>query len=394
MSIKYNLLNLPSQMQYSLGHTVSYLYDANGIKRNVRYTMTDESIVVPIGTTVEIPKNHIVSQTSTDYCGNVIYENGVLNMILTNEGFITMNGAVPTYHYYLKDHQGNNRVVFNQNGVIEQTNHYYPSGLAFGEGISTSGQRYKYNGKELDKMNGLNWYDYGARHYDAAIVRWGTIDPLAEKYYSISPYAYCGNNPMKYVDLRGDSLTLAGSASDAQATANTYNTGLGGCYTVTTDANGKMSISPVAGTDPNNMTAEQKAYYESLNKVISGTDGMTTINVVNGTSVVIGDVIAKTIDIGDIQALGNGKDINQGSALLHETIEQYGVQVKGQGPKSAHLKASGAERLVTGSYVDPLNRYNEGGKFRIPILDPITESPIKTVIIYVNGKGNVTGIKR
>lgn len=37
-----------------------------------------------------------------------------------------------------------------------------------------------------------------------------TPDPLAEKYYSISPYAFCGNNPLKYIDLRGDSLTLAG----------------------------------------------------------------------------------------------------------------------------------------------------------------------------------------
>lgn len=40
---------------------------------------------------------------------------------------------------------------------------------------------------------------------------WTTPDPLAEKYYSISPYAYCGNNPLKYIDMRGDSLTLVGS---------------------------------------------------------------------------------------------------------------------------------------------------------------------------------------
>jgi len=214
MTIKYNLLNLPSEMQYYFGHTASYLYDANGVKRKVKYTVTDESIIVPIGTTVEIPKSHIVSQTSTDYCGNVIYENGVLNMILTNEGFITMNGTIPTYHYYLKDHQGNNRVVFNQSGTIEQTNHYYPSGIAFGEGINTSGQRYKYNGKELDKMNGLNWHDYGARHYDAAIVRWGTIDPLAEKYYSISPYAYCMNNPIRFIDTDGKKVVLADGVSE------------------------------------------------------------------------------------------------------------------------------------------------------------------------------------
>ncbi|SFG78165.1 RHS repeat-associated core domain-containing protein [Prevotella sp. KH2C16] len=66
-----------------------------------------------------------------------------------------------------------------------------------------STQRYKYNGKELDRMHGLDWYDYGARHYDATIARWMCVDPLAEKYYHVSPYVYCINNPIRYVDPDG-----------------------------------------------------------------------------------------------------------------------------------------------------------------------------------------------
>lgn len=50
-------------------------------------------------------------------------------------------------------------------------------------------------------MHGLNWYDYSARHKDD--WRFTTIDPLAEKYPSISPYAYCNNNPIKFVDPTG-----------------------------------------------------------------------------------------------------------------------------------------------------------------------------------------------
>ncbi|WP_394708144.1 RHS repeat domain-containing protein [uncultured Bacteroides sp.] len=114
-----------------------------------------------------------------------------------------MNGTTPTYHYYIQDHQGNNRVVFNQSGTVEQTNHFYPFGMTFGEGIDNSDNRYKYNNKELDRMHGLDLYDYGARHYDAAIGRWGVIDPLAEKYYSISPYAYCLNNSVRLIDPVG-----------------------------------------------------------------------------------------------------------------------------------------------------------------------------------------------
>jgi hypothetical protein len=52
-------------------------------------------------------------------------------------------------------------------------------------------------------MNGLNTYDYGARQHDPILARWDRIDPLCEKYYNISPYAYCANNPVKFVDLDG-----------------------------------------------------------------------------------------------------------------------------------------------------------------------------------------------
>ncbi|MBR5855719.1 MAG: hypothetical protein IKY70_00405, partial [Bacteroidales bacterium] len=64
----------------------------------------------------------------------------------------------------------------------------------------------KYNGKELDTNNGLNWYDYGARHYDPAIVRWMVQDKFAEKYKNLSPYQHTASNPLKYIDVNGDSI--------------------------------------------------------------------------------------------------------------------------------------------------------------------------------------------
>lgn len=69
--------------------------------------------------------------------------------------------------------------------------------------LNVQAQSYIIKGKELDRMHGLDWYDYGARHYDAAIVSWPTMDPLAEKYYSISPYVYCGGNPVNLIDMNG-----------------------------------------------------------------------------------------------------------------------------------------------------------------------------------------------
>ena len=116
------------------------------------------------------------------------------------------------YHYYMTDHLGNNRVVVNASGTVIQRNHYYPFGTAFAENTvdEQKQQPYKYNGKELDQMHGLNLYDYSARYYQSAVGRFTTVDPLAEKYYSISPYVYVANNPLKYIDPDGMDIYLIG----------------------------------------------------------------------------------------------------------------------------------------------------------------------------------------
>ena len=179
-NISYNCLNLPSAVTFSDGSTIVYTYAGDGAKLKT---------VHKIGGTT----------TTTDYCGNVVYENGVQKLLLTEEGYVTLSDG--KYHYYLKDHQGNNRVVINQSGTVEEANHYYPFGGVFASTGNT--QPYKYNGKELDAKKGLNWYDYGVRMYDAALGRFATVDPSAENYFNTSLYAYCGNNPISRIDPTG-----------------------------------------------------------------------------------------------------------------------------------------------------------------------------------------------
>ena len=72
---------------------------------------------------------------------------------------------------YSNKYSGNIRVVANQNGEVEQMNHYYPYGGLMGESINSDTQPYKYNCKELDRHSGLDWYDYGARWYNDASGR-------------------------------------------------------------------------------------------------------------------------------------------------------------------------------------------------------------------------------
>ena len=71
-------------------------------------------------------------------------------------------------------------------------------------------QPYKYIGKELDRTHGLDWYDHGARHYDPITGRWNTMDPMCEKYYDVSPYASCGDDPVNAFDPDGKQVRSQG----------------------------------------------------------------------------------------------------------------------------------------------------------------------------------------
>ena len=179
-NIAWNSLNLPNVVTFEDGSTVTYLYAADGTRLRTLHNINGAT-------------------TTKDYCGSVIYENGTAKFWQTEAGYISMNDS--KFHYYLQDHQGNNRVVVSENGTAEEVNHYYAFGGLFGN--SNSVQPFKYNGKELDTKKDLNWYDYGARQYDAALGRWFAVDPLAEKYYQSSPYNYCDNNPIGAIDVGG-----------------------------------------------------------------------------------------------------------------------------------------------------------------------------------------------
>lgn len=220
--IQYNSLNLPRAIEIanpSVKGRIKYTYSAAGVKlRTVHETDMNVQNATVMAVAPFSPET--TTTETTDYVGNVIYKNNVLNRILVDGGYI--EGGV--YHYYMTDHLGNNRVVVNASGTVTQRNHYYPFGTAFAENTvdEQKKQPYKYNGKELDQMHGLNLYDYSARYYESAVGRFTTVDPLAEKYYSWSPYAYVMNNPLKYTDPTGMYVSEESVGAWVNAAFRTY----------------------------------------------------------------------------------------------------------------------------------------------------------------------------
>ena len=119
------------------------------------------------------------------------------------------NGTAMTPYYTIRDHIGSVRTIVNASGTVVERNDYYPFGTrtTFGTSYATlATNRQKFSGKEDQTTvagSSLPYLDFGARMYDAKLVRWNTYDPMAEKYYGVNAYGYCLNNPIRYFDPTG-----------------------------------------------------------------------------------------------------------------------------------------------------------------------------------------------
>lgn len=200
--IDYDINGNMSKVTFSNGNTTEYVYSQSGAKQRVIHgTVTPLPFAEPGISTAEAAS---VSRDTTEYIGDFVFRNGVLDRLLFRGGYMDIVGGVPRYHYFATDHLGSVRTVYGEDGVAEQLLTYDLFGGIIPELSTSMGmQPYGYNGKELDHTHGLDWYDYGARYYDSPIGRWTTMDPLCEKYYNVSPYVYCLNNPMRLVDYKG-----------------------------------------------------------------------------------------------------------------------------------------------------------------------------------------------
>jgi len=206
----------------------------------------------------------------------------------------------------------------NQLKILEQ-NHYYPFGLKHtnynvdkrdykkdeenpellkmpqlpvDESIAYN---YKYNSKEWQDELGLNMYDYGARNYDPAIGRWMNIDPLAEKGRRWSPYNYCMDNPVYFIDPDGMLVHHWPTLSDVKDFVGGVGTGIKNFGSkvvnqVKSDAKGLVSAYRNITTNPR----------EALNFAVAHSGPAIILNAAFGTPAQVVKSIAK----GDYKTVG------------------------------------------------------------------------------------------
>lgn len=209
VKVKYNVLNLPDTIYFGNGNRIVNYYYANGEKAGTE--------IVTHTTPLSTPFDLVVLEKDPININKEIY-NGSLSIInnipgrivdgdfLFNLWTIGTTDRFDQWYYtpytYIRDHLGSVRLVCNKIGDVVQSLEYYPSGKLL-RSSDDDFQPYKFTGKELIAANGLDWYDSKARMQEFHLPRFTAMDPLAEKFYSYSPYSYCLNNPLTYVDIDG-----------------------------------------------------------------------------------------------------------------------------------------------------------------------------------------------
>ncbi len=189
LNIKYNMLNLPDVI-YSDDEDkfLKFSYLSDGTKLSMTNHM-DSGVI---------------------YVGSMIYYRIGTDIVLGGANFdggrfyASPYSGETDFRFFVTDHLGSVRRVLDGNLELVEENNYYPFGKRIDDpDCVTTDNLYRYNGKESLESFGFPYSDYGARLFDSNIGRWLQTDPLAQDYPNISPYAFCANNPMKYVDLDG-----------------------------------------------------------------------------------------------------------------------------------------------------------------------------------------------
>ena len=323
------------------------------------------------------------------------------------EVIYSTDAAIKTV-YFLKDHLGSVRatVLDSAGAPVIGYDDYDPWGYplalrtkAIPNAYLQGASKNKFTGKESDDEYGLNLLHTLFRPYDPETGRWIGVDPLAQKYPSLSPYNYAANNPILFLDINGDSLFVR---SESQAAINAFvgtsNNALGGFYTVSVGENGLVAVTATDQQGP--LTPQQEAFLATLNDAILQPDRVAIGLVMNSEEVAFGSYGLQQIDMADVAKLGNGAFLSAAGALGHEIAEQTHKQLGWvppgrEGFNLAHQNAiEQSENLIQGSIRGRDYGAGVDAKFSGSYRFTYTKGTDKVHVIVTFNRANVVNVSR
>ena len=408
--ISYDFNNNPEMVYFTNGGITKYVYSSAGQKlRVVHYTAVPNVSRTWGEKPVMLTAAQILSADSTDYLlgGRLVMQNGRVDKVIFDGGYAQATKSTTTttadtfaFYYFNQDHLGNNCEVLNAKGTLSQATNYYPFGAPYSDAssqFSPSLQPYKFGGKELDLMHGLNTFDFGARQHDPILIRWDRMDPLSEKYYYTSPFAYCGGTPVNAFDPDGRLIIFINGNHFGDGGTSVYWGGIDNQIMNTTldfhafyydgAMGGNLNLASMSCS--NRMQSGYKKGYSEASRIISAANDESLKFVTHSMGGAYGNGFVKglqqwahdnnkvlppidyILDIAPFQ----GSSIEVSPDMQSKTIElshtdDYIAGGKEKGILNFHLSSSG-------NWLNPKNFFGHGvGTFKTDIMQWLPESSI------------------
>ena len=210
----------------------------------------------------------------------------IANAGIYNSYFLRLMGNLVAHaperevYFYHSDHLGSASWITDASGNPVQHLQYLPYGEPYINQRTTGyNERFTFTGKERDEETGYSYF--GARYMDHELMTmWLSVDPLADKYPSISPYAYCAWNPLNSVDLNGDSITLSRQAWEIlkYAFSSTFNGGLDNVPFSYNSESGKLLYAPKEGVE---YSAEEQTIIDHFSSLSTNESYDVSVHVVD-----------------------------------------------------------------------------------------------------------------
>lgn len=222
--------------------------------------------------------------------------------------------------------------------------------------VETSSPTNESGGKELISANGLNMYDFEARLHYPAVPQFDRIDPMCEKFQWLSPYLYCGNNPVNIIDPTGMELKFTGGTDDDyKYICNLLSTITNNQYVFNYEVDDETKKATINYSPNETFTSKLDEIQQETNNIVTEIidhSTSTEISIQNNSNIIIGSITERAIDLEDIKNIGTRNAVTSESAFLHETYEQFWLQSKNRQPEGQNSwNAHSAASMVDSNYL-------------------------------------------